>query len=116
MDTTWKTALWQQFGAAIDTLGNAIEACPDEVWGDRSRQPEYWYTVYHTLFNLDYYLSDSYEGFAPPAPFGLEEMDPAGVLPPRPAPCRAVEPLAAAGSGYGVEVVIQGEGGIGAGG
>jgi hypothetical protein len=28
-------------------------------------------------------LSDTTEGFAPPAPFGLEELDPAGVLPPR---------------------------------
>ncbi len=83
MDTTWKSSLWQQFGAAIDTLENAIHTCPEKLWGDRSRQPEYWYNVYHTLFWLDYYLSDSFEGFAPPAPFGLEEMDPAGVLPPR---------------------------------
>ncbi|MBI5266923.1 MAG: DinB family protein, partial [candidate division Zixibacteria bacterium] len=39
--------------------------------------------AFHTLFFLDFYLSDSAEGFAPPAPFGLEEMDPAGALPPR---------------------------------
>jgi hypothetical protein len=84
MNNTLKTALWQQLGAAIDTLGNAIETCPDDLWGDRSQQPEYWYTVYHTLFWLDYYLSEKYgEEFTPPAPFGLEEMDPAGVLPPR---------------------------------
>jgi hypothetical protein len=84
MDPLWRTALWQQFGAAIDTLGNAIEACPEEVWSDRTQQPEYWYTAYHTLFWLDYYLSDSYgEDFTPPEPFGLEEMDWAGILPPR---------------------------------
>ncbi len=83
MDTTWKSSLWQQFGAAIDTLENAIHTCPEKLWGDRSRQPEYWYNVYHTLFWLDYYLSDSFEGFAPPAPFGLEELDPAGRLPAR---------------------------------
>ncbi len=84
MDTIWKTALGQQFGAAIDTLENAITTCPDELWGDRTYQPEYWYTVYHTLFWLDYYLSDIYsEDFTPPEPFGVEEMDPAGVLPPR---------------------------------
>jgi hypothetical protein len=80
---TLKSALWNQFGAAIDALGNAIETCPEEVWGDRSQQPEYWYTAFHTLFWLDYYLSDKYgEDFIPPEPFGLEEMDPAGVLPP----------------------------------
>ena len=83
MDATLNTALWRQLEAAIDTLENAIETCPDDLWGDRSRQPEYWYTVYHTLFWLDYYLSDIYEDFVPPAPFGLEEMDPAGMLPPR---------------------------------
>ena len=83
MDTTWKTIIWQQFGAAIDMLENAIIACPDKVWGDRVGFSEFWYLTYHTLFFLDFYLSDSAEGFAPPSPFGLEELDPAGVLPPR---------------------------------
>ncbi len=83
MDTAIKLIIWGQFGAAIDTLENAITNCPEDLWGDRSRQPEYWYIAYHTLFWLDFYLSDSHDDFRPPAPFGLEEMDPAGVLPPR---------------------------------
>jgi len=83
MDPTWKTPVWQQFGAAIDMLENAITACPDKVWGDRSRQPEYWYLAYHTLFYLDCYLSDSVVGFAPPAPFTLSEFDPSGPMPER---------------------------------
>jgi uncharacterized damage-inducible protein DinB len=76
--------LWLQLGAAIDMLENAIAACPDTLWSDREQQPEYWYLAYHTLFFLDYYLSDTADGFAPPAPFTLEELDPAGVLPERP--------------------------------
>ena len=83
MDRQWKEILWRQFGAAIDMLENVIDACPDLLWGDRSRQPEFWYLAYHTLFFLDYYLSGSAEGFAPPAPFTLAELDPAGVLPER---------------------------------
>ena len=83
MDSTWRAIIWQQFGAAIDMLENALLACPDELWGDRSKQPEFWYVVYHTLFWLDLYLSDSVEGFAPPGPFTLDEMDPAGLLPER---------------------------------
>lgn len=75
--------VWHQLGAAIDMLEAAITACPDALWGDRAQQPEYWYLTYHTLFFLDYYLSDTADGFAPPAPFGLEELDPAGVLPER---------------------------------
>lgn len=83
MFTAWQTITWRQLGAATDMLENAIVACPDGLWGDRTRQPEYWYIVYHTLFFLDFYFSDSADGFAPPSPFGLEELDPAGVLPPR---------------------------------
>lgn len=69
MDTLWRDVVWQQFGATIDTLENAVLACPDEVWGDRLRQPEFWYAVFHTLFFLDLYLSDSLDGFAPPPAF-----------------------------------------------
>lgn len=91
MDTSWKTVIWQQFGAAIDMLDNALCACPDHLWrerlwNNRSERPEYaqfWYIAYHTLFWLDFYLSGSADGFAPPAPFTLDELDPAGLLPER---------------------------------
>lgn len=83
-DPAWRTATWRQFGAAIDMLGNAIRDCPEGLWADRSRRPEPWYLAYHTLFWLDLYLGGAVEGFAPPAPFGLEELDPSGVLPGRP--------------------------------
>ena len=80
----WRRDVWRQFGAAIDMLGNAITACPDELWSDRSRQPEFWYVDYHTLFFLDLSLSPGVEGFAPPFPFTLDELDEEGVLPERP--------------------------------
>jgi DinB superfamily len=44
----------------------------------------FWYLAYHTLFFLDFYLSDSMEDFGPPAPFNRDEFDPAGLLPERP--------------------------------
>src|SRR5437763_13443298 len=95
METTLRTALWQQFGAAIDMLENALLACPDTLWhgrlwgypSDPSLPPgfaAFWYITYHTLFWLDLYLTGSFEGFAPPAPFTTDELDPAGVLPERP--------------------------------
>ena len=85
MNPVWRTALWQQYGAAIDMLDNAIIACPDDVWNDPSRQPQsqFWYIAFHTLFFLDFYLSETEDGFAPPAPFTLDELDPAGVYPER---------------------------------
>jgi hypothetical protein len=90
MDVTWKNIIWNQFGAAIDMLDNALLACPDELWQERlyierEVQPEFaefWYVAYHALFWLDFYLSESAEGFAPPAPFTLSEFD-AGLLPER---------------------------------
>ena len=91
MDTILKSALAQQFGATIDMLENAIIACPDQMWTVRlwddkhlPRASEFWYIVYHTLFWLDLYLSGSVEGFLPPAPFTLDELDPAGIVPEKP--------------------------------
>jgi uncharacterized damage-inducible protein DinB len=83
MDATMKTIIWKQFGASIDMLENAIRACPETLWSDRSQRPEFWYVAFHTLFYLDLYLSESDAGFAPPAPFTLDEMDERGLLPER---------------------------------
>lgn len=91
MNSFWKTIIWQQFGAAIDTLDDALRACPDDLWHARlwdnpSERPEYsqvWYCVYHTLFWLDLYLTGAEEGFAPPDPFTLIEKEEDG-LPDRP--------------------------------
>jgi len=79
----WKKIIWQQFGAAIESLENAIHACPERVWGDKAGSHEFWYITYHTLFFLDYYMSGTDQGFAPPQPFTLDELNPAGVLPDR---------------------------------
>ena len=83
MEEILKRTLWRQFGASIDMLENAITACPEKVWGDRSARPEFWYVAYHTLFFLDFYLSDSGAGFRPPSPFTLDELDERGLLPDR---------------------------------
>jgi len=82
VDTTWKAMIWRQFGAAIEMLENALLACPDELWSDRSRRPEFWYVAYHTLFYLDVYSSGSVKAYTPPAPFTLSELED-DVMPPR---------------------------------
>ena len=92
MDTNLKTSIWQQFGASIDYLANAMSACPDQLWlsslwNNPNEKPEFsqfWYRVYHTLFWLDLYLTGAEEGFVPPAPFTLIEQDDNGPLPERP--------------------------------
>lgn len=79
----WRVAAWGQLGAALDFLDDAIVACPEELWGDNTQPTIAWYTVYHTLFWVDLYLSGSAEGFAPPEPYTLSELDPDGMMPPR---------------------------------
>jgi uncharacterized damage-inducible protein DinB len=83
VDEVWKGVVWRQFGAALEMLENAVRACPEGLWGGRGRRPEFWHVVFHTLFYLDLYLSGSAEGFAPPEPFTLDELDPAGRRPER---------------------------------
>lgn len=84
--------LWRQFGATIDMLGDVLRNCPDELWEKSlwEDQPDqwvaagfstFWYLGYHTLFWLDLYLFGAEEGFAPPAPFDLVEMNSGEVLP-----------------------------------
>jgi hypothetical protein len=76
-------AVARQLGASLAMIDVAMAACPDTLWDDGTREHAFWYLAYHALFWLDLHLHGSAEGFRPPAPFGLEELDPAGVLPPR---------------------------------
>lgn len=91
MNTMWNEIIWRQFSASMDMFENALRACPEGLWQVRlwkegeqeSAYSEFWYVAFHTLFWLDLYFSGSVEGFTPPAPYTLDELDPAGVLPER---------------------------------
>lgn len=86
-----KSIIGRQFEASIRMFEDVVRRCPDSLWTkslwvDGSMPPgfaDFWYVVFHTLFWLDLYLSGAVEGFVPPAPFTLVELDPAGVLPER---------------------------------
>ncbi len=76
MEAILKTSIWQQFGAALDTLDDALSLCPDSLWtavlwpdSDDARYGHFWFIAYHTLFWLDLFLTGSTEGFKPPPPF-----------------------------------------------
>jgi hypothetical protein len=91
MSSLWKEILWHQFGAAIATLQNALNGCPEDLWQARlwreSEIPpefvEFWYIAYHAIFWLDYYCSESADGFTVPPPFTLSELEMDAVLPER---------------------------------
>lgn len=87
-----KEMLWRQFEVALNSLRDALRACPAELWEkklweDQSDQwvaagfSAFWYLGYHTLFWVDLYLTGAEEGFAPPAPFDLVEMQANETLP-----------------------------------
>jgi hypothetical protein len=91
MQAYWKEALERELGSALGMLADVIEQCPEKYWTaslwEDAQMPtglaDFWYLCYHTLFWFDLYLSGAVEGFAPPEPFSLDELDPAGLLPPR---------------------------------
>ena len=72
-----------QFGASIDMLENAIDLCPSEIWNRNDGFSDFWYIAYHTLFFIDFYLTESPEKFIPFKDFGITELDPKGILPDR---------------------------------
>ncbi|HEY7849247.1 MAG TPA: DinB family protein [Ktedonobacterales bacterium] len=96
MDSLWRAVLWNQFGAAIDMLDNAVASCPASLWTERlwpappspefpSQYAEFWYLTFHALVWLDLYLSGVPEAeFAPPAPFAQGERDSAETQPEQP--------------------------------
>ena len=79
----WREAIWRQFGGSLAMLERAIVACPETVWTAKAGKREFWYTVYHTLFFVDLYLSGTTDGFAPPSPFTKSELNPLGMRPER---------------------------------
>lgn len=77
--------LWRQFDTTITNLEQALSTCPEHLWESQLWPDEpdqwvaagfsrFWYLAYHTLFWLDLYLTGAEEGFIPPAPFDLIEM------------------------------------------
>ncbi len=67
-----KKNLWEQFGASIDMLNNAIALWPESLWHTDKR---FFYMAYHTLFFLDYYLTFPPKDFAPILPSTITQAD-----------------------------------------
>ncbi len=76
MTIDYRTFVWNQYGAALDTLEDAIRLCPDQLWtavlwndDDDARFGQFWFVAYHTVFWSDLFFSGTSEGFLPPPPF-----------------------------------------------
>ncbi|WP_234572201.1 DinB family protein [Rhodohalobacter sp. 614A] len=72
MLTLLKQSLWNQFGASIDMVENAISHYPEELLESNKRL---FYNIYHTLIFLDYYMTIPSKDFTSPLPFTLKEPE-----------------------------------------
>lgn len=63
-----KKGLWEQFGASISMLENAIALWPEDYWHTRKK---FFYTAYHCLLFLDYYLTVPPGNFTARLPFTI---------------------------------------------
>lgn len=79
---TTKTAIWQQFAAALDMVAVAINACPESLWADETQHMIFWRVAHHALIMADMYVDGAIEGYTPPAPFAAAELS-FGVTPSR---------------------------------
>ena len=70
MISTLKESLWTQFGASIDMLKNAITMWPEDSWQSDKR---FFYTAYHVIVFLDYYLTNPPDDFISLLPFTITE-------------------------------------------
>lgn len=90
MATVFVQMLGDQFGAALNLMGNVLADCPDHVWtrdlwpdeapagparegskGLRGSAP--WNIAHHALVCLDYDLTGGFELWEPPPPFDERE-------------------------------------------
>jgi hypothetical protein len=89
----WGRAAEKQMTSALKMLGTVLRNCPPDLWQAQvwtdpehpeSKWTTFWSIAFHTLFYADLYMEGSLEKFSPPAPFGLEELDPKGIVSDRP--------------------------------
>jgi hypothetical protein len=60
-----RSALKSQYHAALKTLHDVIEKCPEGMWNDPTDPAPFWRVVYHTLYFAHLYLQSSQEEFRP---------------------------------------------------
>jgi hypothetical protein len=61
-----RSALKSQYHAALNTLRDVVEKCPDQMWDDPADgRARFWRVAYHTLFYAHFYLQQTQEAFRP---------------------------------------------------
>jgi uncharacterized damage-inducible protein DinB len=58
-DNLFKEIMYNEYNAIFQMTGELIAKCPDNLWDKETNEPPFWQQIYHTIFYLDFYLSDS---------------------------------------------------------
>lgn len=58
--------LLRQFKPSFRMIENIINSCPKSLWAQRNIDPPIWQQVYHALYGVDYWFSESKNAFAAP--------------------------------------------------
>jgi hypothetical protein len=88
-----RSALKSQYHAALKTLREVIEKCPDAMWDDPADgAARFWRVGYHTLFFCHFYLQQRQEDFTPWARH-REEAQFIAIVPREERPPHACEPF-----------------------
>lgn len=58
-------ALKNQYHAALATLKQAIDRCPDDLWTAEGHPSQFWQVAYHAIFFTHLYLQPDERAFTP---------------------------------------------------
>jgi hypothetical protein len=58
-----RASLKRQYRAGLGMLREAVEACPDDLWYDRTPTNAFWQLAYHTIFFTQAYLGENPAAF-----------------------------------------------------
>lgn len=58
--------LIRQLKPSFKMIEKIIEGCPKAIWAQRNIDPPIWQQIYHVLYGIDYWFSESKESFVSP--------------------------------------------------
>ena len=65
-DSLFLDACRMNYDAIFMMLDEIIKLCPDELWNVRTDESPFWQQLYHTIFYIDFYISESMKSFIRP--------------------------------------------------
>jgi hypothetical protein len=65
MEQAIRAALKSQYRAAFETVRDAIQRCPDDLWEEPGAMPQFWQIAYHAVFFGHFYMAQKEQAFRP---------------------------------------------------